>query len=132
MNSPDVEGLITKTSPRSLGGTVGRLLELVRTRGMTLVAVVDHSGEAARVGLELRDTKLVIFGSPQAGRPVMQARPLAAIDLPLRVLVWSDGDEVRVTYPSPSYLAARHHLDGDLAARLAGIDALTDALVAAT
>ncbi|HYR63222.1 MAG TPA: DUF302 domain-containing protein [Actinomycetota bacterium] len=99
---------------------------------MTLVAVVDHSGEAARVGLELRDTKLVIFGSPQAGRPVMQARPLAAIDLPLTVLVWSDGDEVRVTYPSPSYLAARHHLDGDLAARLAGIDALTDALVAAT
>jgi uncharacterized protein (DUF302 family) len=96
---------------------------------MKLFAVIDHSGEADAAGLELRDTKVVIFGSPRAGTPVMQAAPLAALDLPLKVLVWADGDETKVSYTAPAALAARYDLTDDLAAPLAGIDALTDAVV---
>ena len=98
---------------------------------MKVFAVIDHSGEAANAGLELRDTKVVIFGSPQAGTPVMQAVPLAALDLPLKVLVWADGDQTKVTYTAPAALAERYGLSDELAARLAGIDPLTDALVQA-
>jgi uncharacterized protein (DUF302 family) len=78
----------------------------------------------------LRETTLVIFGSPAAGTPVMEAAPLAALDLPLKVLIWADGDQVQVSYVGPATLAARHRLSPGLGARLAGIDALTDALVA--
>jgi uncharacterized protein (DUF302 family) len=95
---------------------------------MKVFAVVDHSGEAAANGLQLRDTKVVLFGSPKAGTPVMVAAPLAALDLPLKVLVWADGDQTRISYAAPSALATRHHLSDELAARLAGIDALTDAV----
>jgi uncharacterized protein (DUF302 family) len=123
--------LVTKTSPRSVAQTVDRLTSLVEGKGMKVFAVVDHSGEAAKAGLELRDTKVVIFGSPQAGTPVMQAVPLAALDLPLKVLVWADGDQTKVTYTAPAALAERYGLGDELAARLAGIDPLTDALVQA-
>jgi uncharacterized protein (DUF302 family) len=102
---------------------------LLAARGLKLFAVIDHSGEAARAGLELRETKLVIFGSPEAGTPVMAAQPLAALDLPLRALVWDDGGQTQVSYTSPSALAARHGLAEELAARLSGIDAVTDAAV---
>jgi uncharacterized protein (DUF302 family) len=78
----------------------------------------------------LRETTLVIFGSPQAGTPVMAASPLSALDLPLKVLVWADGDQTKVSYYAPAALAASHHLTADLAANLSGINALTDALVA--
>jgi uncharacterized protein (DUF302 family) len=123
--------LVTKTSPRSVAQTVDRLTSLVEGKGMNVFAVIDHSGEAAKAGLELRDTKVVIFGSPQAGTPVMQAVPLAALDLPLKVLVWADGDQTKVTYTAPAALAERYGLSDELAARLAGIDPLTDALVRA-
>ncbi|HUY67651.1 MAG TPA: DUF302 domain-containing protein [Acidimicrobiales bacterium] len=126
----DGGGLVTKKSPRSVRDTVSRLSELVAARGMKLFAVIDHSGEATAGGLDLRDTKVVIFGSPEAGTPVMTAEPLVALDLPLKVLVWDDGGQTAVTYTSPDGLAARYHLSDELAARLAGIDALTDALVA--
>jgi uncharacterized protein (DUF302 family) len=96
---------------------------------MKVFAVIDHSGEAHAHGLELRDTKVVIFGSPQAGTPVMESAPLAALDLPLKVLVWADGDQTKVGYTALSVLAARYNLSDDLASRLAGIDALTDALI---
>jgi len=96
---------------------------------MRVFAVIDHSGEAERVGLELRDTKVVIFGSPQAGTPVMVAEPLAALDLPLKVLIWTDGDQTKLSYTSPAELAARYRLTDDLASRLAGIDAVTDMVV---
>jgi uncharacterized protein (DUF302 family) len=92
--------------------------------------VIDHSGEAAANGLELRDTKVVIFGSPAAGTPVMEAAPLAALDLPLKVLVWDDGGATKVSYTAPAALAERYGLSDDLAARLAGIEALVDAVVA--
>jgi uncharacterized protein (DUF302 family) len=96
---------------------------------MTVFAVIDHSGEAARAGLDLRDTKLVIFGSPTAGTPVMQASPLTALDLPLKVLIWDDDGQTQVSFTSPDVLATRHHLPEELASRLAGIGPLTDALI---
>ena len=123
-------GLVTKLSPRSVGETVARLQSLVEGHGMKVFAVIDHSGEAEKVGLELRETKVVIFGSPQAGTPVMAAAPLAALDMPLKVLVWSDDGQTKVTYTAPPALAARYRLSEELAARLAGIDGLTDAVVA--
>jgi len=92
--------------------------------------VIDHSGEARAHELELRDTKVVIFGSPVAGTPVMQAHPVAALDLPLKVLVWADDDGTQVNCTSPAELAARYGLDDELADRLAGIDAITDAALA--
>jgi uncharacterized protein (DUF302 family) len=97
---------------------------------MKLFAVIDQREEARRVGLDLRETTLVMFGSPTAGTPVMVASPLAALDLPLKVLVWADGAETRVSYEAPPALAARYRLSPDLASNLAGIDGLTDALVA--
>jgi uncharacterized protein (DUF302 family) len=93
-------------------------------------AVIDHSGEAETHGLHLRETKVVLFGSPEAGTPVMAAAPLAALDLPLKVLVWADGDQTKISYTAPAALAARYDLGDDLAARLAGIDALTSAVAA--
>jgi uncharacterized protein (DUF302 family) len=96
---------------------------------MKVFTVIDHSGEANARGLDLRDTKVVIFGNPQGGTPVMQAEPLAALDLPLKVLVWADGHQTKISYTAPSALAARYDLSDELAAPLAGIDALTDAAV---
>ena len=121
--------VVTKLSPWSVGDTVARLSTVVAARGMRVFAVVDHSGEAEAHGLELRDTKVVIFGSPQAGTPVMEAAPLAALDLPLKALVWADGHQTKVSYTAPSELAARYDLSAELAARLAGIDAVTDAAI---
>ena len=108
---------------------MARLSEVVAARGMKVFDVIDHSGEAKANGLELRDTKLVVFGGPKGGTPVMDAVPLAALDLPLKVLVWADGDETKVSYVSPGELAARWGLSAELAAPLAGIDAVTDAAI---
>jgi uncharacterized protein (DUF302 family) len=124
------DGVVTKASPRPVGETVGRLTQLIEEKGLTLFAVIDHSGEAELVGLEMPDTKLVIFGSPAAGTPVMVAAPLSALDLPLKVLVWADGDgTVSVSYNSPAYLATRHHLTDELRSRLEAIGSITDAAV---
>ena len=123
------EAIVTKASPHSVEETVSRLSALVAARGMKLFAVIDHSGEAQAAGLELRETKVVIFGSPQAGTPVMEAAPLAALDLPLKVAVWADGEQTRLSYTAPAELAARYGLSDELAGRLAGIDALTDAAI---
>jgi uncharacterized protein (DUF302 family) len=123
-------GIVTKVSPRSVPDTVARLRDLLDARGMTVFAVIDQAAEARAVGLELRDTVLVVFGSPEAGTPVMAATPLVALDLPLKVLVWDDGGETDVSYTAPGTLASRYHLDPELAARLAGVDPLTDALCA--
>jgi uncharacterized protein (DUF302 family) len=109
--------------------TVARLSGLIADKGLKQFAVIDHSGEAATAGLELRDTKVVIFGSPLAGTPVMEAAPLAALDLPLKVLVWADGDQTKVSYTAPAALASRYGLNDELASRLAGIDPLTSTLV---
>jgi uncharacterized protein (DUF302 family) len=126
----DQAGVVTKRSPRPVADTVERLVDLVTSKGMTVFAVIDQRAEARRVGLELRDTVLVLFGNPAAGTPVMEAAPLAALDLPLKVLVWADDGGTAVSYPAPATLDARYGLGPELAANLAGIDPLTDALVA--
>jgi uncharacterized protein (DUF302 family) len=120
--------VISKVTSGSVADNVDRLVELVEARGMKVFVVIDHSGEAAKSGLDLRATKVVIFGSPIAGTPVMQAAPLAALDLPLKVLVWDDDGQTTVSYLNPDALARRHHLSTELAGNLAGIGPLTDAL----
>jgi uncharacterized protein (DUF302 family) len=128
--SPAGTGVVTKLSPRPVDGTVSRLTDLIAAKGMKLFGVIDQSAEAGRVGLQLRPTTLVLFGSPAAGTPVMEAAPLSALDLPLKVLIWADEGQTKVSYTDPAALAARYQLSADLAARLAGIGPLTDALVA--
>jgi uncharacterized protein (DUF302 family) len=123
-------GVVTKLSPRAFADTVTRLKELVAAQNLKLFSVIDQRAEAREAGLDLRDTTLVIFGSPAAGTPVMDASPLSALDLPLKVLIWDDAGQTKVSYYAPATLAARHHLSADLAARLAGIDPITEALVA--
>jgi len=122
--------ITTKVSPRSVTGTVSRLTGILSAKGMKVFAVIDQSAEASRAGMQLRETTLVLFGDPAAGTPVMAAAPLAALDLPLKILVWADEGQTKVTYYGPAALAARYGLSAGLSARLAGIDPLTDALVA--
>jgi uncharacterized protein (DUF302 family) len=126
----DEAGIVTKLSPLPVAGTVAKLTGIISAKGVKLFAVIDQSAEARQVGLSLRDTTLVIFGSPAAGTPVMAASPLAALDLPLKVLVWDDEGQTKVSYYSPDTLAARYHLGVGLAGNLAAINALTDALTA--
>ena len=127
--SHEVAGVITKSSPRSVPDTVTRLTEMLERKGIKVFAVIDHSGEAEGVGLKLRDTKLVVFGSPKAGTPVMVAAPLAALDLPLKILVWADDSQTRVSYTAPDTLGARYGLSDELVEALAVMGPLTDALV---
>jgi len=126
----DDAGITTKLSPRSVADTVARLTDLIAGKGMRLFTVIDQAAEARQAGLELRETTLVIFGSPAAGTPVMAAAPLSALDLPLKVVVWDDAGQTKITYDSPAWLAARYALPPALAANLAGIGPLTDALIA--
>jgi uncharacterized protein (DUF302 family) len=129
--TPEPHGVASATSPTSVEDTVARLTRIIADRGLTLFSVVDHSGEARKVGLDMPDTKLVIFGSPAAGTPLMQAAPLAGLDLPLKLLVWADRDgTVRVSYNTPRYLAARYGLDDELRARVEPIEAIANATVA--
>ena len=122
--------VVTKLSAQSVRDAAAKLSAMISAKGMKLFAVIDQAAEAREVGLTLRETTLVIFGSPKAGTPVMGASPLFALDLPLKVLIWDDGDQTKVSYYAPAALAAKHHLSADLAATLSGINALTDALVA--
>ncbi|HEV8649942.1 MAG TPA: DUF302 domain-containing protein [Actinomycetes bacterium] len=119
-------GVVHKRSPRSVAATVERLAMAIRAAGATLFLVVDHSGEAQRAGMTLRDTKLLVFGNPVGGTPAMVASPLAALDLPLKVLVWMDDDgAVWMSYLDAAWLAARHGLATELAAPLSAVDGLT-------
>jgi uncharacterized protein (DUF302 family) len=122
--------IVTKPSPWTFQETVSRLETVIAAKGLKLFTVIDHSGEAHAHGLSLRDTNVVVFGNPIAGTPVMQARPLAALDLPLKVLVWDDDGQTQLSYTPPDELAARYDLDDELTARLAGIDAVTDEAIA--
>ena len=106
--------------------TVDRLASAIRAAGAKLFVVVDHSGEAQRVGMALRDTKLLVFGNPAGGTPAMVASPLAALDLPLKILVWMDDDgAVWMSYLDAGWLATRHDLATELAAPLSAVDRLT-------
>jgi uncharacterized protein (DUF302 family) len=127
--TPDQDrGIVTRQSRHSVDQTVERLEGLLRAKGVTLFAVVDHSGEAAKVGLRLLPTKLVIFGNPKAGTPLMLAAPSVAIDLPLKILVWEDAQgKVWLGYNSPAYLQQRHGLPDSLLANIAVVEALAQA-----
>jgi uncharacterized protein (DUF302 family) len=114
-------GLIQIASSRSVDETVQRLQAAFREKGMQVFAVIDHSGEAEKVGLKMRPTKVVIFGSPKGGTPLMVAAPSLAIDLPLKALVTEDAaGKVSVTYNDPEYLRARHGVPEELIKNLAG------------
>ena len=118
-------GLVRILSPRSVPETLKRLEDILQSKGLTIFARVDHSGEAAKVGMQMRPTQLLIFGSPKAGTPVMQATPSVAIDLPLKALVAEDEQgKVWITYNSPEFLKQRHGIPDDLVKNLAGAGAL--------
>jgi uncharacterized protein (DUF302 family) len=116
----------TKDSPWPVSATAERLTGLIAERGMTVFATIDQRIAAEGAGLELRETLLILFGSPAAGTPVMDAKPLAALDLPLKLLVWDDHGRTRVSYLTPAVLAARYALPDALATPLAGIETLVD------
>jgi uncharacterized protein (DUF302 family) len=123
----DQSGIVSVAANRSVDDTVSRLQQLLEAKGVKVFAVVDHSGEAERAGLRMPNTKLVIFGSPKAGTPLMLAAPSIAIDLPLKILVWEDtGGKVWVSYNSPEFLRSRHDLPSDLMQTLAVVGALAD------
>ena len=128
--SVDEPGVVTKLSPRPVGDTVARLTGMLAAKGVKLFDTIDQRAAAREVGLDLRETVLMIFGNPAAGTPVMMAVPLSALDLPLKVLIWDDEGQTKVTYYAPAALATRHHLNADLAAKLSVVDPLTDALIA--
>jgi uncharacterized protein (DUF302 family) len=125
------EGMVHRRSPFSVADTVGRLTAAIDAAGAKLFVVVDHSGEAERVGLTLRDTKLLIFGNPVGGTPAMQSSPGTALDLPLKILVWADDDgAVWMTYLSAEWLAKRHGIPADQAKPLGAVEALTTKVAA--
>jgi uncharacterized protein (DUF302 family) len=131
LEEPKGAGITTLSSPLPFAATTQRLVDLISSKGLELFAVVDHSGEAARAGLTMNDTKLLIFGSAAAGTPVMAAAPLAALDLPLKILVWADSDgHVWISYNDPAYLRSRYDLTEELAGRLAGVGPLIDEAIA--
>jgi uncharacterized protein (DUF302 family) len=118
-------GVLQIASPYSVEETVKRLESILRERGVRVFALVDHSGEAEKVGMKMRPTKLLIFGNPKGGTPVMVAAPTVAIDLPLKALVWEDENgKVWVSYNSPEYLQQRHGVPEDLIKNIAVVGAL--------
>jgi uncharacterized protein (DUF302 family) len=118
-------GIVSIPSRHSVDETVEKLQSLLQAKGVTLFALVDHSGEATRVGMKMPPTKLLIFGNPRAGTPLMLASPSIAIDLPLKVLVWQDAEgKVWLSWNSPEYLAKRHGLPENQEQALAVVKAL--------
>jgi uncharacterized protein (DUF302 family) len=126
------DGVITKPSSKSVAQTIDGLRRLMADRGFTVFNVIDHSGVAERAGVQMPDSKLVMFGKPAVGAAVMVAAPLAALDIPLKVLVWQDRNgAVSVSYNSPGFLAGRHHLEGALRAPFDAVESIVEALLGA-
>jgi uncharacterized protein (DUF302 family) len=118
-------GILDLPSHHSVDQTVEKLKAILAAKGVTLFALVDHSGEAEKAGLRMLPTKLLIFGSPKAGTPIMLAAPSSAIDLPLKVLIWEDGQgKVWVSYNSPAYLKERHGIPQELMQNIAVVETL--------
>jgi uncharacterized protein (DUF302 family) len=119
-------GIVSKPSKHSVEKTVEALTNLLKSKGVALFALIDHSGEAEKVGLKMRPTELLIFGNPKAGTPLMLASPSSALDLPLKILIWEDGEgQVWLSYNSPEYLKERHGLPQELMQNVAIIETLT-------
>ncbi len=125
MPSTDNAGIVTISSNHSVDQTVANLKELLANKGVQLFALIDHSGEAEKAGMRMPPTKLLIFGNPKAGTPLMLAAPGIAIDLPLKILVAEDANgKVQVSWNSPDWLQARHHFPHDLLPNIAVVEAL--------
>jgi uncharacterized protein (DUF302 family) len=123
-------GMVHRTSPYSVDETLERLESILAVKAIPVLALVDHSGGAAAVGLTMPPTKLLIFGNAKAGTPLMLAAPTLALDLPLKALVWEDPDgQVWVSYNSPQYLQERHGFPEELTANIAGIRVIVDEAV---
>jgi uncharacterized protein (DUF302 family) len=121
------QGLVHLRSVHSVADTISRLQTIVERHGLIILARIDHSDDAARAGMELRPTHLVVFGNARSGTPLMVAAPTIAIDLPLKALIWQDDDgTVWLSYNSPAYLAERHHLSDVLLGNIAGIGRLCE------
>ena len=126
---PD-NGLIHLRSPYSVPETLKRLQSVLQAKNLDVFARVDHSGEAEKVGLKMRPTQLIVFGSPKAGTPLMVASPTLAIDLPLKALAWEDADgQVWLSYNSPEYLKQSHKVTDELVKNIAGVGALLEKAV---
>jgi len=125
MQSAPDKGIVTLPSHHSVVETVAKLQGILQAKGVTLFALVDHSGEAEKVGMKMPPTKLLIFGSPKAGTPLMLAAPSSAIDLPLKILVAEDAEgKVWISYNSPEYLLDRHGVPQELAQNIAVVGTL--------
>ena len=125
-------GVVTKLSDGSVPETVDRLRGLIEDRGFTVFRVIDHSGTAEKVGVQMPDSKLVMFGKPTVGAAVMVAAPLAGLDLPLKVLVWEDENRVvSVSYNSPAFLAERYHIEGAQRAPFDAVESIVEAVLGA-
>jgi len=125
MNKDGDNGLIHLSSHHSVDETLQRLQSSLGEKGVTVFALIDHSGEAAKVGLQMRPAKLLIFGNPKGGTPLMQAAPTTAIDLPLKALIWEDADnKVWLTFNDPTYLQRRHGFPEQLIANLSAVNGL--------
>jgi uncharacterized protein (DUF302 family) len=122
MPAPEENGIVSRRSSHSVNETVAKMLRLLQDKGITLFALIDHSGEAAKAGLTMRPTKLLIFGSPKAGTPLMLASPSIAIDLPLKLLVSEDSaGDVWISYNAPEYLQRRHGFPAELLPNIAAV-----------
>lgn len=127
MSTATAQGIISKASHHSVNQTVELLKAILQSKGVTLFAVVDHSGEAEKVGLKMPPTKLLIFGNPKAGTPLMLASPSSAIDLPLKILVSEDSQgKIWISYNSPEYLQTRHGFPQDLLQNIAVVQTLAE------
>ena len=125
MPSNSQNGIVTIPSRQPVDQTVQKLEGILREKGVKLFAVIDHSGEAEKAGLQMRPTKLLIFGNPKAGTPLMISAPSVAIDLPMKILVWEDADgAAQVSYNTAAYLQSRHGLSPELARNIAVVEAL--------
>jgi uncharacterized protein (DUF302 family) len=130
MTSPSGNGVVHLPSPYSVKNTLQRLESVIATKGLTIFARIDHSGEAAKVGLKMPPTELLIFGSPKSGTPLMIASPTLALDLPLKALVWQDVDGAAwLSYNSPEYLQQRHNIPEALIQNIAGIRSICEEAV---
>jgi len=119
------KGIIDQPSNHSVDQTVEKLKTILQSKGVNLFALVDHSGEAEKAGMTMPPTKLLVFGSPKAGTPLMQAAPSIAIDLPLKILIWEDAQgKVWLSYNSPAYLQERHSLPPNLLQNIAVVETL--------
>src|SRR5262249_45386139 len=120
-----ITGIVDKPSNHSFDETVDRLKNILQSTGVTLFALVDHSSEAEKAGMKMPPTKLLIFGNPKAGTPLMLAAPSIAIDLPLKILVWEDAHKKTwISYNSPAYLQERHNLPTELLQKIAVVETL--------